>query len=107
MKKLLLSLVLLTGLGVSAQDGRIYGTWVSSEGESVVIGVDHTFTRRSNREIMAHGELEFNKDGCLKIHRNDTNEDYFLEYYIGETTFVVETPHSDGKKSWLFFRAGY
>ena len=106
MRKLLLTLVLLTGLGVSAQDGRIYGTWVSSEGEMVTINVDHTFTRRTKTKILAHGELEFNKDGLLKIHRYDTNEDYFLGYYIGETTFVVETPYVDGK-SWLFFRAGY
>ena len=107
MKKLLLSLVLLTGLGASAQDGRIYGTWVNSSGESVVIDVDHTFIRRASSEIKAYGELEFSEDGILKIHRNDTNESYLLEYYIGETTFVVETPHSGGKKSWLFFRAGY
>ena len=106
MKNLILSLtILLSSLSVSANDTnpKIYGYWLNTDSEILLIQTNNTFTRRSKSEVLAQGELIID-DNNISVLRTDTGEEYTLEYFLGKETLVVKKPNSD--QAWLFTKIG-
>ena len=106
MKKLILSLsILLSSLAVSANETnpKIYGYWLNNDSEILLIQTNNTFSRRSQSEVLAQGELIIGDDD-ISVLRTDTGEEYTLEYFLGEKTLVVKKPNSD--EAWLFTKVG-
>ena len=106
MKKLILSLsILLSSLAVSANetDPKIYGYWLNNDSEILLIQTNNTFSRRSQSEVLAQGELIIGDDD-ISVLRTDTGEEYTLEYFLGEKTLVVKKPKSN--EAWLFTKVG-
>tara|TARA_B100001778_G_scaffold157905_1_gene129820 strand:+ start:259 stop:582 length:324 start_codon:yes stop_codon:yes gene_type:complete len=106
MKNLILSLtILLSSLSVSANDTnpKIYGYWLNTDSEILLIQTNNTFSRRSKSEVLAQGELIID-DNNISVLRTDTGEEYTLEYFLGKETLVVKKPHSD--QAWLFTKIG-
>ena len=106
MKNLILSLTILLGsLLVSANETnpKIYGYWLNNDSEILLIQTNNTFSRRSQSEVLAQGELIIGDDD-ISVLRTDTGEEYTLEYFLGEKTLVVKKPNSD--EAWLFTKVG-
>ena len=106
MKNLILSLtILLSSLSVSANDTnpKIYGYWLNTDSEILLIQTNNTFSRRSKSEVLAQGELIID-DNNISVLRTDTDEEYTLEYFLGKETLVVKKPNSD--QAWLFTKIG-
>tara|TARA_B100001564_G_C20497257_1_gene604504 strand:- start:54 stop:377 length:324 start_codon:yes stop_codon:yes gene_type:complete len=106
MKNLILSLtILLSSLSVSANDTnpKIYGYWLNTDSEILLIQTNNTFSRRSKSEVLAQGELIID-DNNISVLRTDTGEEYTLEYFLGKETLVVKKPNSD--QAWLFTKIG-
>ena len=106
MKNLILSLtILLSSLSVSANDTnpKIYGYWLNTDSEILLIQTNNTFSRRSKSEVLAQGELIID-DNNISVLRTDTGEEYKLEYFLGKETLVVKKPNSD--QAWLFTKIG-
>ncbi|MBT3502978.1 MAG: hypothetical protein HOC22_03690 [Cryomorphaceae bacterium] len=106
MKNLILSFtILLSSLTVSANENnpKIYGYWLNTDSEILLILTDNTFSRRSKSDIIAQGELVIDKNN-ISVLRTDTGEEYTLEYFLGEETLVVKKPNSD--QAWLFTKIG-
>ena len=106
MKKLILSLyILLSSLVVSANETnpKIYGYWLNNDSEILLIQTNNTFSRRSQSEVLAKGELIIGDDN-ISVLRSDTGEEYTLEYFLGEKTLVVKKPNSE--EAWLFTKIG-
>ena len=106
MKNLILSLtILLSSLLVSANetDPKIYGYWLNNDSEILLIQTNNTFSRRSQSEVLAQGELIIGDDD-ISVLRTDTGEEYTLEYFLGEKTLVVKKPNS--QEAWLFTKIG-
>jgi len=82
---------------------EIYGYWLNNESEVLLIQTNNTFTRSDKFSVLAEGEVEF-VDNKILVYRSDTNETYFLEYYLGNETLVVMKPNS--QEAWLFSRIG-
>ena len=106
MKNLILSLtILLSSFAVSANetDPKIYGYWLNNDSEILLIQTNNTFSRRSQSEVLAQGELIIGDDD-ISVLRTDTGEEYTLEYFLGEKTLVVKKPKSN--EAWLFTKVG-
>ena len=106
MKNLILSLtILLSSLSVSANDTnpKIYGYWLNTDSEILLIQTNNTFTRRSKSEVLAQGELIID-DNNISVLRTDTCEEYTLEYFLGKETLGVKITHSD--QALLFTKIG-
>lgn len=107
MRKLFLIIVLLfTFNGVQAQkvekiDPTLYGYWINTDNEVLIIQPNNTFTRRTGTEVLAEGKLMV-KDGDLLVIRTDIETEYSLGYVVGENIFVVAKP--DSTQAWLFTR---
>ena len=82
---------------------EIYGYWLNNESEVLLIQTNNTFTRSDKFSVLAEGEVEF-VDNKILVYRSDTNEEYILEYYLGNETLVVMKPNS--QEAWLFSRIG-
>ena len=106
MKNLILSLtILLSSLSVYANDTnpKIYGYWLNTDSEILLIQTNNTFSRRSKSEVLAQGKLIID-DNNISVLRTDTGEEYTLEYFLGKETLVVKKPNSD--QAWLFTKIG-
>ena len=106
MKNLIISLtILLSSLVVSANetDPKIYGYWLNNDSEILLIQTNNTFSRRSQSEVLAKGELIIGDDN-ISVLRSDTGEEYTLEYFLGEKTLVVKKPNSE--EAWVFTKIG-
>ena len=106
MKNFIISLTLLiSSLSYSAIENpsNIYGYWLNNESEILLIQLDNSFTRSDKYSVLAEGKLEF-IDNKILVFRTDTDEEYILEYYLGNETLVVMKPFSD--EAWLFNRIG-
>ena len=106
MKNLIISLtILLSSLVVSENetDTKIYGYWLNNDSEILLIQTNNTFSRRSQSEVLAKGELIIGDDN-ISVLRSDTGEEYTLEYFLGEKTLVVKKPNSE--EAWLFTKIG-
>ena len=106
MKNLIISLTLfISSLSYSAIENpsNIYGYWLNNESEILLIQLDNSFTRSDKYSVLAEGKLEF-IDNKILVFRTDTDEEYILEYYLGNETLVVMKPFSD--EAWLFNRIG-
>ena len=106
MKKILFSLIILLSsstISASETNPKIYGYWLNTDSEILLIQTDNTFTRTSNSDIIAKGELVIGENN-LSVLRTDTGEEYILEYFLGKETLVVKKPNSD--QAWLFTKAG-
>ena len=106
MKNLIISLtILLSSLVASANetDPKIYGYWLNNDSEILLIQTNNTFSRRSQSEVLAKGELIIGDDN-ISVLRSDTGEEYTLEYFLGEKTLVVKKPNSE--EAWLFTKIG-
>ena len=106
MKNLIISLtILLSSLVVSANetDPKIYGYWLNNDSEILLIQTNNTFSRRSQSEVLAKGELIIGDDN-ISVLRSDTGEEYTLEYFLGEKTLIVKKPNSE--EAWLFTKIG-
>ena len=97
--------ILLSSLVVSANetDPKIYGYWLNNDSEILLIQTNNTFSRRSQSEVLAKGELIIGDDN-ISVLRSDTGEEYTLEYFLGEKTLVVKKPNSE--EAWLFTKIG-
>lgn len=84
-------------------DPQIYGYWLNTDSEILLIQTNNTFTRRSKSEILAKGEIIINNNN-IKVFRTDINEEYNLDYFLGNQTLVIRKPNSD--EAWLFTRVG-
>ena len=82
---------------------NIYGYWLNNDSEILLIQLDNSFTRSDKLSVLAQGSVEFIDDKIL-VYRTDTNEEYALEYFLGNETLVVMKPNS--QKAWLFSRIG-
>ena len=106
MKNFIISLTLfISSLSYSAIENpsNIYGYWLNNESEILLIQLDNSFTRSDKYSVLAEGKLEF-IDNKILVFRTDTDEEYILEYYLGNETLVVMKPFSD--EAWLFNRIG-
>jgi len=106
MKNLILSTAFLLSsftLFADETNPNIYGYWLNLDSEILLIQTDNTFTRRSESNILAKGELIISEDN-ISVLRTDTGEEYTLEYFLGNETLVVKKPNSD--QAWLFTRVG-
>ena len=106
MKNLILSTAFLLSsftLFADETNPNIYGYWLNLDSEILLIQTDNTFTRRSESNILAKGELIISEDN-ISVLRTDTGEEYTLEYFLGNETLVVRKPNSD--QAWLFTRVG-
>lgn len=107
MRKLFLIIVLLfTFNGIQAQkvekiDPTLYGYWINTDNEVLIIQPNNTFTRRTGTEVLAEGKLMV-KDGDLLVIRTDIETEYSLGFVVGENIFVVAKP--DSTQAWLFTR---
>ena len=106
MKNLILSTAFLLSsftLFADETNPNIYGYWLNLDSEILLIQTDNTFTRRSESNILAKGEIIISEDN-ISVLRTDTGEEYTLEYFLGNETLVVRKPNSD--QAWLFTRVG-
>ena len=106
MKNFIISLTLsISSLSYSAIENpsNIYGYWLNNESEILLIQLDNSFTRSDKFSLLAEGNLEF-IDNKILVYRTDTNEEYILEYFLGQETLVVMKPNS--QEAWLFSRIG-
>ena len=106
MKNLILSTAFLLSsftLFADETNPNIYGYWLNLDSEILLIQTDNTFTRRSESNILAKGEIIISQDN-ISVLRTDTGEEYTLEYFLGNETLVVKKPNSD--QAWLFTRVG-
>lgn len=78
----------------------IYGYWLNNDSEILLIQTNNTFTRSDKFSVLAEGEIQF-IDNKILVYRSDTNEEYILEYYLGNETLVVMKPSSQ-QEAWLF-----
>lgn len=102
MKRLFTFLLLLAGFAMQAQQPDVYGAWVNGDGDILFMNIDDTFERRSSHgELLAAGVIEYDNKKKLHIKRTDSGEEYYLSYYVGNETLVVNKP-SNGKRAWLF-----
>ncbi len=69
-------------LSANEIDPKIYGYWLNTDSEILLIQTNNTFTRRSKSEVLAKGEIIIN-DNNINVFRTDTNEEYNLEYFLG------------------------
>ena len=106
MKNLILSTAFLLSsftLFADETNPNIYGYWLNLDSEILLIQTNNTFTRRSESNILAKGEIIISEDN-ISVLRTDTGEEYTLEYFLGNETLVVKKPNSD--QAWLFTRVG-
>ena len=106
MKNLILSTAFLLSsftLFADETNPNIYGYWLNLDSEILLIQTNNTFTRRSESNILAKGEIIISEDD-ISVLRTDTGEEYTLEYFLGNETLVVRKPNSD--QAWLFTRVG-
>ena len=106
MKNLILSTAFLLSsftLFADETNPNIYGYWLNLDSEILLIQTDNTFTRRSESNILAKGEIIISEDN-ISVLRTDTGEEYTLEYFLGNETLVVKKPNSD--QAWLFTKVG-
>ena len=106
MKNLILSTAFLLSsftLFADETNPNIYGYWLNLDSEILLIQTDNTFTRKSESNILAKGEIIISEDN-ISVLRTDTGEEYTLEYFLGNETLVVKKPNSD--QAWLFTRVG-
>ena len=102
MKNLILSTAFLLSsftLFADETNPNIYGYWLNLDSEILLIQTDNTFTRRSESNILAKGEIIISEDK-ISVLRTDTGEEYTLEYFLGNETLVVRKPNSE--QAWLF-----
>ena len=91
MKNLILSTAFLLSsftLFADETNPNIYGYWLNLDSEILLIQTDNTFTRRSESNILAKGEIIISEDN-ISVLRTDTGEEYTLEYFLGNETLVV------------------
>jgi hypothetical protein len=106
MKRLILLITFfLNSFTLSANeiDPEIYGYWLNRDSEILLIQTNNTFTRRSKSEVLAKGDIVID-DNNINVFRTDTNEEYNLEYFLGNQTLVVKKPNSD--EAWIFTKVG-
>ena len=106
MKNLILSTAFLLSsftLFADETNPNIYGYWLNLDSEILLIQTDNTFTRRSESNILAKGEIIISEDN-ISVLRTDTGEEYTLEYFLGNETLVVRKPNSE--QAWLFTKVG-
>tara|TARA_B100000902_G_scaffold21425_1_gene25744 strand:- start:921 stop:1244 length:324 start_codon:yes stop_codon:yes gene_type:complete len=106
MKNILFSItILLSSLTLSANETNpeIYGYWLNTDSEILLIQTNNTFTRRSKSDVIATGKLIIG-DNNIDVLRTDTGEEYTLNYFLGEETLVVRKPNSN--QAWLFTKVG-
>ena len=106
MKNLILSTAFLLSsftLFADETNPNIYGYWLNLDSEILLIQTDNTFTRRSESNILAKGEIIISEDK-ISVLRTDTGEEYTLEYFLGNETLVVRKPNSE--QAWLFTKVG-
>tara|TARA_B100001564_G_C20154605_1_gene452611 strand:+ start:62 stop:385 length:324 start_codon:yes stop_codon:yes gene_type:complete len=106
MKNLILSTAFLLSsftLFADETNPNIYGYWLNLDSEILLIQTNNTFTRRSESNILAKGEIIISEDN-ISVLRTDTGEEYTLEYFLGNETLVVRKPNSE--QAWLFTRVG-
>jgi|TARA_R110000796_G_scaffold92775_1_gene197156 hypothetical protein len=109
MKKLLLILTLLfTFITTNAQSSvdlnpTLYGYWMNTDGEVLLIQTNNTFVRRTSTKIISTGRLEIIEDD-LRVIRTDIEDEYSLGFHVRNNIFVVYKPRSE--KAWLFTKIG-
>ena len=106
MKNLILSTAFLLSsftLFADETNPNIYGYWLNLDSEILLIQTNNSFTRRSESNILAKGEIIISEDN-ISVLRTDTGEEYTLEYFLGNETLVVRKPNSE--QAWLFTRVG-
>jgi len=91
MKKLILLITLLfTFTTTNAQlsndlNPNLYGIWINTDGERLIIRYDNTFERRTKTKILAEGYIT-SKNNQLHIIRVDKPDEYNLIYFINYET---------------------
>ena len=100
--------IVLASLTVKAQesdvDGRIYGQWMSHEGQLLKMRYDNTFERfETDKSLVATGEFEC-KGNYIFVTKKD--DEYRLHFSVRENVLVVHQPYKDDR-AWLFYRIAY
>ena len=109
MKKLILLITLLfTFTTTNSQssndlDPTLYGYWMNTDGEVLLIQTNNTFVRRTSTKIISSGRLEIVEDD-LRVIRTDIEDEYSLGFHIRNNIFVVYKPRSS--EAWLFTKIG-
>jgi hypothetical protein len=108
MKKLIFILTLMVSTLAFGQEEVPYealGAWYNAEGEFLEITVDYdgttVFKRIDSKQILAMGEIKM-VEGEMHIKRYDTDSNYNLGFFIGESTMVINKPNS--VRGWLWIR---
>ena len=102
MKKIILLLTLLfTFITINAQssdrlDPTLYGYWMNTDGEVLLIQTNNTFVRRTSTKIISSGRLEIVEDD-LRVIRTDIEDEYSLGFRIRNTIFVVYISTNNSK----------
>lgn len=105
-KLVMMAGIVLASLTVKAQtdDGRVYGQWMSHEGQLLKMKYDDTFERfETDRSLVATGEFEC-RDNQIFVTKED--DEYRLHFAIKGDVLVVSQPYQNDK-AWLFYRIAY
>ena len=81
----------------------LYGYWMNTDGEVLLIQTNNTFVRRTSTKIISTGRLEIIEDD-LRVIRTDIEDEYSLGFHVRNNIFVVYKPRSE--KAWLFTKIG-
>ena len=107
MKKFLFLFTLVVSSLAFGQEDVPYdalGVWANTDGEVLVISRAQdlvVFVRKDKHKILAQGEIIM-VNGELHINRYDTDDEYRLAFFIGNTNMVVNKPRST--RAWLWTR---
>ena len=101
MKKLLV--LLLFSVFTYAQDftDNIYGAWVNTEGETLIVNEMNEFVRSYHGKVLAEGTITLVK-GEMRVTRTDKNDGYDLGFFVGNETLIISRPKST--KAWLWYK---
>ena len=103
MRKLLLFLLLATGVAAQDVDERLFGIWQNADATEFLKitreADDIIFERRDNAGILSWGIITVTRKE-LRIERQDILDNYNLGYFIRDDVFVVAKPRST--EAWLW-----
>jgi len=83
---------------------NLVGIWRNGDNEFLIVQPTGAFVRTdAQRNALAVGQISF-MENEIQVVRTDVEDQYALNYYLGNETFSVSKPRSE--QAWLFFKVG-
>lgn len=94
----------LIPLAESTLPQNLVGLWRNGDNEFLIVQASGTFIRTdAQRNALAVGQISLTENE-IQVVRTDVEDQYALQYYLGNETFSVSKPRSE--QAWLFFKVG-